>query len=306
MSKSFRILFRKCKNYFSRKRKNVESIEYFLFLNLCKSCTLFKHISIFRSSCSFMRIRNEHALALPRVEYIVVVSLPSDSERRLIKLHSRHFLLFCRKASSPLFICVHRSRRIIIIIVVSIGVVGSPSAYRSKQSAIDPMPHHRTARVRKCVNALPIRASRRVEDRSWSKWKIIPAVCREIIGSGRERGRNWGVGTLSRCACTRMHAHLSVSPIPWSHEYTFAPVTDAARKRLFRRVASRRSSNPPSPAAPCIRGIIYSQRGSIAIGRVVCTRGRPATCWTFWRTVLSREINARRAAGCHRRHDVIQ
>jgi len=169
------------------------------------------------------------------------------------------------------------------------------------------MPHHRTARVRKCVNALPIRASRRVEDRSWSKWKIIPAVCREIIGSGRERGRNWGVGTLSRCACTRMHAHLSVTHTMIARIHLRPSDRRCAQATLpSRRVASRRSSNPPSPAAPCIRGIIYSQRGSIAIGRVVCTRGRPATCWTFWRTVLSREINARRAAGCHRRHDVIQ
>lgn len=76
-----------------------------------------------------MRIRNEHALALLKVDTGDIST--SDSERRLIKLHSRHFLSFCRKAS--LFACVHRSRHYNYRRVY-IGVGESPSAYRSKQS----------------------------------------------------------------------------------------------------------------------------------------------------------------------------
>lgn len=108
-------------------------------------------------------------------------------------------------------------------------------------------------------------------------------------------------GVSSRCAYTRMHAHLSV---------THTAVARIHLRPSDRRCAratppSRRSSYPPSPAAPCIRsGIIYSRRGSIAIGRLHART--PSDLLDLLGAPLSREINARRAAGCQRRHDVIQ
>lgn len=232
-----------------------------IYTNICKSSALFKRVLIFNSSpFSFMSIRNNDTIESSDISI-------GYNERRLIKLHSRHFVV-SRKASFR-----SRAPLVIIIVVASGRRFFFPRIDQSNRNRF-----HRPRHPWKSAGNARSVADRSVTVSGSIKMENNPRGMRGNVGRWGRRAR-WGVGAPSRC----VHAHARA---PIGHPY-------------------RGCTNTPSPQWPTLRarGSSVALRLSalargIAVNRVYAyhlfaihrvrfgrTRERPSTtCWTFWWT----------------------